>query len=118
MTAVESDLPAPNEQQQSPGPMSGADAVDTSVTCEQTDDAGAATDPRAALAAALARADENYELYLRSRAETENVRRRAQDDISRAHKFAIESFAEALVPVSDSLEKALQDVSSNADALR
>jgi molecular chaperone GrpE len=73
---------------------------------------------RAALDALQVKADESHELYLRARAEMENVRRRAQDDVSKAHKFAIESFAEALVPVSDSLEKALQDASSNADTLR
>lgn len=60
------------------------------------------------LQAALAKANENYELFLRAKAETENIRRRAQDDIAKAHKFAIESFAEDLVPVMDSLEKALE----------
>ena len=59
------------------------------------------------LVAALAKANENYDLFLRARAETDNTRRRAQEDIAKAHKFAIESFAEALVPVMDSLEKAV-----------
>jgi molecular chaperone GrpE len=73
---------------------------------------------RAALAAAQAKAEENHELYLRARAETENVRRRLQEDITKTHKFAIESFAEALVPVCDSLEKALADAGTNADVLK
>jgi molecular chaperone GrpE len=73
---------------------------------------------RAALQAAEAKAAENHDLYLRARAEAENARRRAQDDIAKAHKYAIESFAEALVPVLDSLEKALQDESSSAGTLR
>lgn len=67
---------------------------------------------------ALAKANENYELYLRARAEGENIRRRAQDDIAKAHKFAIESFAEALLPVMDSLEKAVEASASAPDALR
>ncbi|HYB50752.1 MAG TPA: nucleotide exchange factor GrpE [Burkholderiaceae bacterium] len=67
---------------------------------------------------AQATALENHDLYLRARAEAENVRRRSQDDVSKAHKYAIESFAEALVPVFDSLEKALQDEGSNPEALR
>jgi len=71
-----------------------------------------------ALQEAQAKAAENYDLYLRARAETENVRRRSQEDVSKAHKFAIESFAEALVPVADSLEKALQDESASVGALR
>jgi len=71
-----------------------------------------------ALQEAQAKATENHDLYLRARAEMENVRRRSQEEISKAHKYAIESFAEALVPVADSLEKALQDESSSAGALR
>ena len=50
--------------------------------------------------------------YLRAKAEGENIRRRAAEDVSKAHKFAIESFAEHLVPVTDSLYAAL-----NAEAL-
>lgn len=73
---------------------------------------------RLALQEAQAKAAENYDLYLRARAETENVRRRSQEDVSKAHRYAIESFAEALVPVADSLEKALQDESSSVGALR
>lgn len=83
---------------------------------------GASADPvmdlNAALAAAQAQAEENREQYLRARAETENVRRRAQEDVAKAHKFAVESFAEALVPVFDSLEKAIQDESGSAATLR
>jgi molecular chaperone GrpE len=70
------------------------------------------------LQAALAKAAENHELYLRAVAEGENIRRRAQDDISKAHKFAVESFAEAMVPVADSLEKALELQSATAEQLR
>lgn len=67
---------------------------------------------------ALEKANENYDLYLRARAETENVRRRAQDDVSKAHKFAVESFAESLVPVIDSLEKALEASGATPGAMR
>jgi molecular chaperone GrpE len=70
------------------------------------------------LQAALARAAESQDMYLRARAEIENTRRRAQDDVSKAHKYAVETFAEALVPVMDSLEKALQSQPGSADALR
>lgn len=62
---------------------------------------------RALLAAAEADAKENHEQYLRALADMENVRRRAQEDVSKAHKFAIESFAESMLPVRDSLEMAL-----------
>jgi molecular chaperone GrpE len=45
--------------------------------------------------------------YLRAKAEAENIRRRAEEEISKARKFAVESFAESLLPVRDSLEAAL-----------
>ncbi|MFN0185209.1 MAG: nucleotide exchange factor GrpE [Aquabacterium sp.] len=45
--------------------------------------------------------------YLRAKAEAENARRRADEDIAKARKFAVESFAESLLPVKDSLEAAL-----------
>lgn len=70
------------------------------------------------LQSALAKAGENFELYLRAKAEGENIRRRAQEDIAKAHKFATESFAEALLPVMDSLEKALESSVGAPEALR
>ena len=45
--------------------------------------------------------------YLRAKAEAENVRRRAEEETSKARKFAIESFAESLLPVRDSMEAAI-----------
>jgi molecular chaperone GrpE len=73
---------------------------------------------QAALDEARAKASESYDLYVRARAEIENTRRRAQDDISKAHKYAVESFAEELVPVMDSLEKALEAASASNGSLR
>jgi molecular chaperone GrpE len=105
--------------------MSGpepAAAPDTAAANEdlQPEALGSATvaDVEAELQAALAKAAENYELYLRAVAETENTRRRAQDDIAKAHKYGIESFAEALVPVADSLEKALDTANATPEAMR
>jgi molecular chaperone GrpE len=73
---------------------------------------------QAALEQALATAAANHDQYLRAKAESENVRRRAQEDVAKAYKFAIESFAESLVPVFDSLEKALADEKAGGEALR
>ena len=55
---------------------------------------------------------------LRTVAEMDNVRRRAAEDVTKAHKFSIEKFAENMVPVQDSLEKALQDNSGDVQTLR
>jgi molecular chaperone GrpE len=53
------------------------------------------------------KATEHHDAWLRAKAETENVRRRAQEDINKASKFAAEKFAAAMLPVRDSLEAAL-----------
>jgi molecular chaperone GrpE len=45
--------------------------------------------------------------YLRAKAEVENIRRRADEEVSKARKFAIDAFAESLLPVKDSLEAAI-----------
>jgi len=70
------------------------------------------------LATAQQQIQELQDAFLRAKAEAENARRRAQDDIARAHKFAIEGFAEALLPVKDSLEMALQVETPSVESLR
>jgi molecular chaperone GrpE len=75
-------------------------------------------DLHAALAAAEAKATEYYDALLRSKAEAENTRRRAQEDVSKAHKFGIENFAESMLPVMDSLQAALSDASSDVGKVR
>jgi molecular chaperone GrpE len=63
--------------------------------------------PEARLAELEARHAEMADAYLRAKAEAENTRRRSEDDLARARKYAIEAFAESLLPVKDSLEAAL-----------
>ncbi len=62
----------------------------------------------AALEAARNAADQAREQALRAQAESENVRRRAQRDVENAHKFALERFTSDLLPVLDSLERAVE----------
>ena len=72
-----------------------------------------------ALAEAQAKADENWDLYLRAAAEAENVRKRASRDVEKARKFALESFGRELLAVVDSLEMGLAAADdADADALR
>jgi len=61
----------------------------------------------ARLAELEAKHTEVADAYLRAKAEAENTRRRADEEISKARKFAIEGFAESLLPVRDSLEAAI-----------
>jgi molecular chaperone GrpE len=85
---------------------------------EGAPDAAAPAGVEAALAEAQARIAELQESFLRAKAETENVRRRAQEDVAKAHKFAIESFAEHLLPVVDSLEAAVAHSSDDLQKVR
>ena len=69
-------------------------------------------DPRIAelearLAAATAEAEKARDEWLRAKADTENVRRRGQEDVAKAHRFGLENFASALLAVKDSLDAAL-----------
>lgn len=73
---------------------------------------------RAELEAAQATVAGQQDQLLRAHAEAENVRRRAQEDVAKARKFGIESFAESLVPVRDSLEAALAQADQTLDDLR
>ncbi|MFO8142946.1 MAG: nucleotide exchange factor GrpE [Marinobacter sp.] len=53
---------------------------------------------------------------LRAQAEMQNVRRRAEIDVEKAHKFAVEKFVKELLPVADSLEKAVESAEGQEDA--
>lgn len=64
------------------------------------------------------KAAEHYDAWLRAKAEGENIRRRAQEDIAKAHKFAIEKFAGELLAVKDSLEAALATPEQTVDSLK
>lgn len=64
------------------------------------------------------KAAELQDAFLRAKAETENIRRRAQEDIAKAHKFAIEGFAESMVAVKDNLEMALAVETASVESLK
>ena len=67
---------------------------------------------------AQVKADENWERYLRTAAELENVRKRAARDVENAHRFALERFSKELLAVRDSLEMGLAAVdSANVESL-
>jgi molecular chaperone GrpE len=88
---------------------------DTSATPEQQAEEAATGAPEEVgyipveqqLAELIAKHAEVSDAYLRAKAEGENIRRRSEDEITKARKFAVESFAESLLPVRDSLEAAL-----------
>jgi molecular chaperone GrpE len=70
-------------------------------------DTAAAPDLATQLAELQAKHAEVADAYLRAKAEAENIRRRSEEEMSKARKFAIEAFAESLLPVADSLAAAI-----------
>ena len=79
-------------------------------------------DPMSVLQAELAMVKaQNTDLadqFLRAKAEAENARRRADEEVSKARKFAVEAFAESLLPVADSLTAGLAIADASAEQLR
>jgi len=61
---------------------------------------------------------EMSDAYLRAKAEAENTRRRADDEMSKARKYAVENFAEHLLPVKDSLEAAIGILDATPEQMR
>lgn len=86
----------PQTQQPPPGTPSGAEGADNRLA-----------ELEARLAAATAETEKLREDWLRAKAETDNVRRRGQDDVAKAHRYGVEGFAGALLAVKDSLDAAL-----------
>lgn len=70
-------------------------------------DANPSAAPAPTVAELEGRLAEMSDAYLRAKAEGENIRRRAEDEVSKARKFAVEGFADSLLPVKDSLEAAI-----------
>jgi molecular chaperone GrpE len=112
----------PTSQNPTPADDAARQAADGAAAAQPqqgSGDAQAATNAaEAALADAHTKIVELQESFLRAKAETENVRRRAQEDVTKAHKFAIETFAEHLLPVIDSLEAAIAHSSDDLVKVR
>jgi len=63
-------------------------------------------------------AQEHRDAFLRAKAETENIRKRAVTDVANAHKYAVENFATELLAVKDSLEAALAVETATVESLK
>jgi len=74
--------------------------------------------PEELLRKAELQAQEHHDAWLRAKAEMDNVRKRAQVDVANAHKYGVESFANSLLPVKDSLEAALAAQNNTVESLR
>jgi molecular chaperone GrpE len=114
-TQIPENAPTPRETPPAHGetPAEAAGAVPGGEAAPQP-----APDPEVRVRELEAKNAELQDAWLRARAETENVRRRAQEEVARAHKFGIEKFASGLLAVKDSLEAALAREEQSVEDLR
>lgn len=113
----------PNPEEAQPAPDAAAETPQTAHGAPEAvglhdETLGVGGVLTAQLVEAQSKLAEMQDAYLRAKAEADNTRRRAQEDIAKAHKFAIESFAESLLPVKDSLEMALKVETPSIDSLK
>ena len=92
--------------------MESAQADSDAAGSEDSDE----HDPVALLEDARNKADEHWNLYLRTQAEMDNLRKRAERDVQNAHKFGIEKLVGELLPVVDSIEMGMAAADGNDDA--
>lgn len=92
-----------DDKSETPGDAT-AHKPETAAATAKPDDTGGAEPGQPSIDERLA---EMSDAYLRAKAEVENVRRRSDEEVAKARKYALESFAEHLLPVKDSLEAAI-----------
>ena len=78
----------------------------------------AAQDWQEQVATLAAKNAELHDQFLRAQAEMQNIRRRSEEEVSKARKYALESFAESLLPVCDSLEAGLAHKDASTEVIR
>ncbi|EPS3400853.1 nucleotide exchange factor GrpE [Vibrio vulnificus] len=98
------------------------EAVGTNADIEWNEEADESAAKIAELEAALlaseARVKEQQDSVLRAKAEVENMRRRTEQEIDKARKYALNRFAEELLPVIDNLERAIQAADAESEAVK
>lgn len=93
-------------------------SIEEMLISQPTDASDALSLAQTELAELQAKSAELADQFLRAKAEADNARRRAEEEISKARKFAVEAFAESLLPVADSLEAGLMLEDASAEQIR
>lgn len=108
-----------SDQNQTPNPSaSEAQSPEELEAALHANSADALAQAHNELAALQTKSAELADQFLRAKAEAENARRRAEEEISKARKFGIESFADSMLPVADSLSAALAVKDASPEQLR
>ncbi|RZL55478.1 MAG: nucleotide exchange factor GrpE [Variovorax sp.] len=92
--------------------------LEAAQAADEADAQSALASVQAELAALQAKNAELADQYVRAQADVQNARRRADEDITKARKFAVEAFAESLLPVTDSLEAGLAIKDATPEQIR
>jgi molecular chaperone GrpE len=98
--------------------MAGMAPVADAPSAETTAELDPLAAAQAEVATLQAKVTELQDQYIRGQAEVQNARRRADDEVSKARKFALESFADSLLPVLDSLEAGLAVQTATPEQIR
>lgn len=119
-TQTEQENVAVNETEQATVNGDNQDSVAEQVEQNEAQDPTIALNARLQeLETYIAEADKReQDIVLRARAEVENIRRRSEQDVEKAHKFALEKFSKELLNVVDNLERALQTLASADDSVK
>jgi molecular chaperone GrpE len=107
----------PNPIQPNSSP-SGYPAGEEKVAAQFAEESDALSRAQADLADLQAKSADLADQFLRAKAEADNARRRAEEEISKARRFALENFAESLLPVVDSLEAGLVLKDASTEQIR
>jgi molecular chaperone GrpE len=99
-------------------PMPADASPEEREAAQAANDADTLSQAQAELAGLKAKNAELAEQYLRAQADMQNTRRRAEDEVSKARKFAVESFAESMLAVVDSLEAGLAHKDATPEQIR
>ncbi len=110
--------PTPPNPPETPVDASAPMSAEELEAAQAANEADALVAAQAELATLKAKSADLADQFLRAKAEAEHARRRAEDEIAKARKFAVESFADSLLPVADSLEAGLAIKDATPEQIR
>ena len=110
--------PTPADTSATPAPSVDSQTRQDTAAAMANYESEALAKCQAELAELQAKSAELADQYLRAKADAENARRRAEDEVSKARKFALEGFADSLLPVVDSLEAGLAIKEAKVEQIR
>ncbi|WP_307647808.1 nucleotide exchange factor GrpE [Variovorax boronicumulans] len=108
----------PQQSAQNSQMLQGEPSPEELEAAQAANEADALAAAQGELATLQAKNAELADQYLRAQADVQNARRRAEDEITKARKFAVEAFAESLLPVTDSLEAGLAIKDATPEQIR